>query len=149
MKYSLTPAGVVAAIETRKHHMAAFGSAYHSDDELNLPESGQGAHGVITGFRAKTPDPTFDERGCNEHANGLERFDPISFVLSHVSAEEASDFSEYASPTEMTKAFRQRGKKLLSTHRSVCGCDWDPEAHFVRVLESILSLSEHLSLIHI
>jgi len=140
VRYSLTPAGVVAAIETRKHHIAAFDSPYHSDDGFIPLESGSGAKGVITGFRAKTPDPTFGEEECNELANGLEGFNPISLVLSHISTEETSSFFDFTPPTDMTKVFRQREKTLQSMHLSVCGCNWDPEVHFVRVLESILSL---------
>lgn len=142
VKYSLTPAGLVAAIETRRHHLMCFDSLYQGD-ALSSPEPVTGARGVIAGFRAKDPRPSFEEEECNEYANGAEGFDPVALVLSHVSDSAPTSFSEFPSPTGMTKVLNQRDKHLVATARSICGCDWDPQSHFVYAMEWFLSLPQH------
>lgn len=143
MKYSLTPAGVVAAIEARKHHTAVFGIPYHSDSASTLMNPDQNARGVITGLRLKNREDTFGESESNENANGLTKFNPISLILSHASIVKDSGFREHTSPAEVSKVFKQRDKEILNTHLSVCGPDWDPEAHFISVIELISSLPDY------
>jgi len=150
-KYSLNAAGLVAAIETKKHHERAHGSPYDYDDDTILDSREVSrARGVITGVRALAPDPTFDEHPqftaaeyCDGCANGAEGFDPIALVLSHISSTMDCKFSKYPLPTEMAKAFLQRDKTIEATLRSVCGPDWDPELHFTQAMDSILKLDRH------
>jgi hypothetical protein len=142
VKYTLTPAGLVAAIETRRHHLNCFDSLYQGD-ALSLPEPVTGAHGVIAGLRTRDPDSPFEEERCNEYANGAENFDPVALVISHVSDSASTSFSVFPSPTGMTKVFNQRGKDLISTARSICGPDWDPQRHFVNTMDWFLSLPQH------
>ena len=142
VKYTLTPAGLVAAIEIRRHHLMCFDSLYQ-DDALSAPEPATGARGLIAGLRARNTAPSFEAEECNEFANGSEGFDPIALVISHVSESTQSSFSELSSPTGMSEVFGQRGKNLIATVGSYCGPDWDTESHFVNAMEWLLSLPEY------
>ena len=142
VKYSLTPAGLVAAIEIRRHHLMCFGSLYQ-DDALSAPEPATGARGLIAGLRTRDPASSFEAEECNKFANGSEGFDPTTLVISHLSESAQSSFSELSSPTGMTKVFGQRGKDLIATVGSHCGPDWDPESHFVNAMDWFISLPQH------
>ena len=152
MTYSLTPEGIVAALETRGHHNSAFGRTYDPvtrdpDEEKHTTSSHfKRAKGVIVGFRIEEEVSEVSQEDSEQHANRiLNSFDYVSPVMCHISSESRTRFME-ENPRDMQKNLfetivNQRGKGIHDKiFYSICGPDWDPRRHFSSVIESLMVL---------
>ena len=153
MRYSLTPEGIVAALETRRHHNSAFGRTYDpvtrgpdEERQTNSSHFKREAKGVIVGFRIEEEVSEVSQGESEEHANRiLNSFDYVAPVLCHIGSESRTRFME-ADPREAQKNLyetivNQRGKGINDKiFYSICGPDWDPRRHFSSVIESLMGL---------
>ena len=153
MTYSLTAEGIVAALETRRHHNSAFMGAYdpvtRNRDSTPSPVGlgGKRARGVILGFRIDEETSEVSQEDSEEQANRvLNSFDFVCPVVCHIGAESQSRFISLDPVKKWQKnihetVVRQRKKGLHdSIFYSICGPDWSPKRHFSSVIDSMIGL---------
>ena len=152
MTYSLTPEGIVAALETMGHHNSAFGRTY--DPVIRGLDSGKyagssqskKAKGVIVGFRIEEEVAEVSQEDSEEHANRiLNSFDYVCPILCHIGSESPSRFIAIDPEDRQKNLYEtivnQRGKGVHDQiFYSICGPDWDPKRHFSSVIDFLMGL---------
>ena len=156
MTYSLTSPGIVAALETRRHHNYVFGGAYDpvTRNEVSTQSSrsspSKRAKGVIVGFRIEEETSEVSKEESEEQANRvLNTFDYVCPVVCNIGSESRTRFIS-CDPEEWQKnihevVVKQRKMGIHgSIFYSICGPNWNPDIHFSSVVEALMGLPSNV-----
>lgn len=146
--YSLTSAGIVCALECRKHHLAKLGSEYFDGPQkIDIKEDDK-LSGVVMSTRSTNPNVPLRSDEISDDLNrigGFPHLDEISAIICNFTNGRESRIEVIndlmSKQPNLHELIRSRGWNSDESILSICGPDWDPEKNFRSTLRFLMGLN--------
>jgi hypothetical protein len=146
--YSLTPAGIVCALECRKHHLSKLGSEYFDGPPKIDTKEDDKLSGVVMSTRSTNPNvPLRSDEISNDlnRIGGIPQLDEISAIICNLTKNRESRIEVInnliSNQPNIHELVRSRGWNSDVALLSICGPDWDPEENFRSTLRFLMGLN--------
>ena len=146
--YSLSPAGIVCALECRKHHLAKLGSEYFDGPPIIDFKEDSKLSGVVMSTRSTNPNvPLRSDEISNDlnRIGGIPHLDEISAIICNFTKRRESRIEVIddliLKEPNFHELIRSRGWNSGQSLLSISGPDWDPEKNFRSTLRFLMGLN--------